>query len=66
MKETHHLLTVHKHMLWKNGAPPEKFSFLYGHLYIEFHGLHSRIDVSGLLHFGSWHYLNFYIWYGSL
>ena len=28
-------------------------------LHTEFHGFNSRIDVSGLSHFGSWYQLNF-------
>ena len=38
----------HKHMLQKNGAPPDKFGVLYCLLHIEFHGFNGRIDVLGL------------------
>ena len=42
----------------ENGAPPDKFGVLYL-LHLEFYGFNSRIDVSGLLNFGSWYKLNF-------
>ena len=47
-----------KHMLQKT-APPDKFGALYHVLHIQLHGFNSMIDVSGLLHFGSWYFLNF-------
>ena len=43
-----------------NGAPPNKFGVLHNLLNIEFHSFNGRIDASGLSHFGSWYYLNFF------
>ena len=48
----------HKHVL-EDGAPPDKFGVLYRLLHTEFNGCNSRIDVSGLLYFVSWYYLDF-------
>ena len=44
----------YKHML-ENGAPPDKVGVLYRLLYMEFHGINSRINVLGLSHLGSWY-----------
>ena len=44
----------HKHML-ENGAPPDKCGVLYRVLPIEFHSFNTRINVSGLSHFGFWY-----------
>ena len=41
------------HSVTLNGTPPDKFGALYRELQIEFHSFNSRIDVSGLSHFGS-------------
>ena len=55
----------HKHMM-KSVAPLDNGGVLYRLLPIEFHPLTSRIYFYGPSHFGSWSYLNFFRWYGSL
>ena len=59
--DTSSLDCKHKHMLIaENGAPPDKFGYLYRVLHVELHGFNNRIDASGLSHFGSWYQLNIF------
>ena len=54
MKGIYLLLMETQAHVAENGAPPDKFGVLYCLLCTEFHGFNRNIDVSLLIHFGTW------------